>query len=152
MSTVSLKTLEDGIGQSLKAMISRARNMQGFLNRVVYKEYQNAQRERWISENDSEGTRWKRLTKPYSDYKKTKFASYPGSGNRMLVATGRLYQSVIGPSSEHYKLTTSKSITIGTRVPYAKYVDEERTFTTFGEDFGKNIGEKLAKYLLKNQS
>lgn len=144
-----MKKVESGITDRLEFMSKRSNAMQGFLNTVVYKEYQNAQRKRWITENSSEGNGWKAISSEYAAIKRKKWASAPGGGTKLLIASGRLYQSVIGPSNDHRKITTNTSISIFSTVPYADYVNQERDFTNFGPEFKQRIMDKLQAYMFK---
>lgn len=134
-------------------MVKRANLVPGYLNRVVYRQYQNAQRERWKTENNGEdftGGRWEPVDPVYAAYKKKKWADSPGGGGKLLIRTKRLFDSVVGPHSDHLKLVGDRSIRIATSVPYAEYVDEKRTFTSYSVVFKKKIMKGLSDYLLKN--
>lgn len=144
-----MKKVESGITSKCAKLVKKANAMQGFLNTVVYKEYQNAQRKRWITENVSEGKQWSALNAEYVKRKRRLFAAYEGGGNAMLIATGRLYKSIIGPSPDHRKITTTKSLTIYSTVPYTEFVNKKRDFTEFGRAFEKRIQEKLHSYFFK---
>jgi hypothetical protein len=145
-----LAIVENGIVNQLQGMVDRTNRMQAYLNRIVYKQYQNAQRERWMSENASEGTPWKALNPQYAKRKQIKFASYPGQGTKMLIATGQLQKDVIGPSSGgHRKLVTNKSIEVSWTTPYASYVEEVRPFAEFGDKTMATIYDGLAKFIIE---
>lgn len=137
-----------GIEDNIQGMLDRSKSMQSYLNRVVYKQYQNAQRKRWMTENASEGTRWSPLNPKYREYKKKKFAAFDGRGTKMLIATDRLYKSVIGPGADHGKLVSDKRIEITWKTPYAVYVDEKRPFTEFGEQTMEQIYDGLAQFTM----
>lgn len=167
MSTRGINIRINGIEEKLNALASRSQNAKGYLNRVVYKQYQKAQKERWETEGESEGPKWKPLsTRPfiawwekdmnayyaaqeggYALYKKYKFASYPGRGQKMLVATNKLVKSVIGPGDGHRKVVTKNKLLVATTVPYAKYVDEARSFTTWSKKTMNEIKSGLVGYL-----
>lgn len=133
--------------QDLEGMLGRGdRLIQGYLNRVVYKQYQNAQRKRWISVNTTEGDKWKELDTKYLRRRRVK---WPAAGDRVLIASGSLQKSMIGPGDQHYKLVTAKRLEVGTSLFYAKYVDEIRDITHFGETTRKQITDGLMKYLVK---
>lgn len=149
MNNSRFTKISGGISKSIESMLTREKKMQGWLNTVAYKTYQNAQRKRWMSENDSEGLRWKPINALYRQQKLKRFASFPGGGRKTMIATDRLRQSVVGPSPDHRKLTTTKSITILTSVPYANEVDKERTFTTFSDKFKEDLIGKAMAYLAK---
>jgi len=147
MTGIQIKA--DGIGKKLDTMISRAKNARAYLNRIAYPMYQEAQLERWKTENVSEGAPWKRLSPRYLAQKKIRFASEPYSGRKMLVATGRLLKSVVGSERRyHRKIVTDKKLIISTTVPYAAEVAEVRPFMVFGNNTKKKILEGFRKYVV----
>lgn len=148
---VSLTTVVNGIGNSLDGMIKRQNALRSYLNSNVYRQYQNAQRKRWMTQNNSEGDQWKPLNPDYAKRKLKKFADYDGAGTKQLVGTGRLVQSVVGPSTDHRKLVTNRSIEIATVVPYGKYVSDIRPFMTFGDETIEKIVLGIMKFLVKNR-
>lgn len=79
----------------------------------------------------SEGDRWAALKPDYLRYKQKKFPAY--GGNQILVATGALLKSVVGPGNGQIVKIDSKSITISTAMDYAKHVNADRPFTGFGK-------------------
>jgi len=164
----SLHKTKDGIGKRLDEMVSQAGNVRAYLNTVVYRQYMEAQKTRWITENASEGSKWESLNPAYAERKKRvygggpkykmvstlgtkgfsgkevvgQYKAYPGSGTKMLVATSRLYGSVLGPkadlsnvlgSSDHRKIVTDRAIIISTVVPYGADVAKVRPFMHFGK-------------------
>lgn len=157
MAKTGLIQVMRGIEDNLQGMLDRSKAVQGYLNRNVYRQYQNAQRARWMSENDSEGAKWKALDPKYAARKKIKFASYPGAGSKMLIATSRLFSAVVGEGSnsegksEHRKTATSKSLEIKWSTPYAVYVDDARPFSEFGDKTMQEIYDGLAKFLIENE-
>jgi hypothetical protein len=152
MAKVSAKVVKSGVTEALEKMVKRANLTEGYLNRVVYRQYQNAQRNRWRNINEGEdfgGEKpWAELNPIYENLKYRKFLDNPfGHGEKMLIATGRLFFGVVGPGEDHQKIVTNKRIEISTTVPYAKYVDEARTFTEFSPIFWSKIYKGLRDYL-----
>lgn len=147
-----IQKTQNSVTQALQEKIERGKSMRAFLDRVVYTEYQNAQRERWMTEGASEGFAWPALKSlTYIRQKSRKFAAFPGGGKKMMIATGRLYNSVTGDSAqEHRKVVTDNSIDIYTTVDYAQYTDEARTFTKFGDDFRTRIQQAIVNYMARN--
>lgn len=129
-------------------MLDRSKKTKAYLDRVIYRQYQNAQRKRWISENSSEGIVWSRLNPKYAESKKKRFAAYPGQGTKMLIATGQLQSDVIGGGSGHRKIVTDDSIAINWTTPYAVAVDSVRTFSTFGEKTMDEMYSGIAKFIM----
>lgn len=153
MAESGIKALNNTITEALEAMVSRASFTSGFLTRVVYPDYQNAQRTRWINENSGEdfaGGAWPALNVKYAEQKKKRFADYEGSGSKMLIATNRLQKSVIGPGEDHQRVIDATSIRINTRVPYAVYVDSVRSFSGWSPIFYSKIYKKYSDYIAKN--
>ena len=147
--SANLSTVKDGINQYLRGVRQRRSALQGYLNRNVLEQYRNAQRKRWMTENASEGTVWTRLNPGYASRKKKQFAAYEGRGTKMLIATNKLFKSVIGPGNGFRKVTTPKTLTLSTSVEYAKHVDEARSFTGFGAKTMSEIYGGIAKFIFK---
>ena len=149
-----LRTISDGVQKRLKGLIDREKAMQGFLNRDVVEAYRNIQRKRWVTENASEAGesgRWTALNADYARAKLKRFAGYEGGGKRMLIATGKLYKSVIGPGAGFRKVATNKSLTISTSVEYAQHVDEARSFTTYGKDSIRGLRTMIRNFMFHNK-
>lgn len=147
---IKLKAVQDGITISLNAMLDRGAAMQSFLNRNIFRMYQNAQRDRWMTENESQGDLWKRLTPAYAERKKKLYATYEGGGEKMLIATGKLFKSVIGPGDGMRKIVTNKSLFIATGVEYAGFVDDARTFTKWSPGFRAKIQKAINDFVIYN--
>lgn len=153
MAGASILSISKGIEDQLNKMVQNANLVPGYLDRVVYKQYQVAQRKRWETENDdvfSEGGAWRALDPVYEKYKRKKFSQYRGGGTKLLIATGRLFEGVIGPGSDHGRIVQENEIIVTTTVPYAKYVDEERTFSKFSPAFYSDLYSGLKDYLIKS--
>jgi hypothetical protein len=130
--------------------MKNAKSKDGFLKSYVYPEYQYVQKQRWISENATEdvtGGQWERLNPVYETYKKKKFASYPGSGSRLLIAKSNLLPSVVGESKDSRVLIQDGKLGIFSSLPYASYVNEKRPFDTFSSAWRKKISEAWAQYI-----
>jgi len=153
MGATSLTAMSRGIEEYLDGMVKRANLIPGYLTRVVYKQYQKSQRDRWQQENDGpdwEGGRWKPLSSAYAKRKLVKYSRFPGGGRKLLIATGRLSKGVIGPSPEHQRVVEGNRLRINTSVPYAVYVDAVRPFSTWSPVFYSRIYKGLEDYLLKS--
>lgn len=151
----SLSKITNSVEEALEGMIRRANLVSGYLNRVVYQEYRIAQRKRWMQENDDPdftGGPWAQLDAKYAEQKRKKYGDNPfGRGTKMLIASGRLFNSVVGPSGgDHHKIVDNKEIRIFTTVPYAKFVDEDRTFSSWSLVFKRRIYKGLRDYLTKS--
>jgi len=142
-----------GIEQRLKDMISRGRSVSAYLNRNLLQQFKDAQNERWQTENSSQGDQWEALDPLYARQKKKRFASFPGSGNVMMVATGRLSQGAMGENSEYYyKVVTDRSFIFGINLgslPYAKYPGMKRPFMSFSQDTVTEWKEGIKAYIVR---
>lgn len=146
---ISLGISMDGIGDVLRGMIDRAGTVRGWLNRVAYPKIIAAQRQRWMTEGASEGDGWEPLTPKYARYKLKKFASYPGAGQKLLIATNRLVNGMTGDNrNDHYKLVTETRLEVGTTVPYGKYVNERRNIVDLGPDTVSELTDGLRDYIM----
>lgn len=146
---ITTKTIYNGAQKVMRDMLTRERALQSYLNRNVVEQYRNIQRKRWMTQGDSEGSPWRDLDPVYAARKKRIYSGYPGGGTKMLIATNRLITGVIGPGGDFRKVTTPRSITIGTVTPYAKYVDEDRTFTRFSTNSLREIYTGIGQFLFK---
>lgn len=149
--TPAITKVRGDISKLFAGYIQRDRAMQGFLNKNVVEFYRNVQRKRWITENQSEGRAWERLNPKYAERKRKVWRDAPGGGSKMLIASGALQESVIGPGKGFYKVATPRQLIIQTGVKYAQYVDEVRTFTEFSNTTRKELGSMIAKFLFFNE-
>lgn len=150
--TIGLKISVDGISEYFKGLSSRAGLVRGWLNRVAYPTIIAAQRMRWVSEGASEGASWRPLNPSYAMRKLKRYASYPGSGRKVLIATGRLVGGMTGDNqADHYKLVTDTRLEVGTTIPYAEYVNEDRNISDLGPATVADLDQKLRDYLLRNE-
>lgn len=156
MSDSNIKTIKSDVTARLAALLKAAKNKDGFLKGYVYPEYQYVQKQRWMTENatsDVTGGQWDRLNPMYETYKRKKFASYPGSGSRMLIAQYRLLPSVTGESKDSRVLIQNGKLGIFSALPYASFVNEKRPFDTFSESWKKKVSQAWAEYIAgKNPS
>lgn len=147
--SVTLRTVSDGINKILRGMRQREKALMGYFNRNVLEQYRNQQRKRWMTENASEGQTWAALSPLYASRKRRQFAGYPGKGTKKLVATNRLFESVIGPGKDFRKVVTARGLYIATVTPYAKYVDEDRSFTTWSKKSEQELKLSVARFIFK---
>ena len=137
----------------LETMLDRGRAMQSFLDRNIYRIYQNAQRDRWMTENSSQsgnGQKWEPLDSAYATRKRRIYASYEGGGTKMLVATGKLYKAVVGPGQGQRKIVTNSKLYISTTVPYAGHVDDARSFTSWSPAFRHKVMKAITDFIKFN--
>ena len=147
----SIKQVENTVTKRLDEIVSRSSGMQGYFMRNVYRQYQKAQQERWKSENKTEGNRWSPLEPTYKRRKLTRFKDYPGHGTKMLVATGKLFQSVIGPGEFHVVQATDSYLFVSTTLDYAKWVAEERPFMKFGQKTLGTIRRGISDFIVRGK-
>lgn len=160
---ITVKKISSAVTNALQDMIKRANLVPAFLSRVVYNKYLQAQKKRWGTDNQGdefEGGAWKSLkNKKDEDYKKRKYASYPGGGTKLLVRNGALYNSIVDPAdTNHEAIFTDTGIHINTLVKYAGYIDEgtekmeKRPFSLFSESWKQGIMNDFEAYMVKANS
>lgn len=146
-----LKPIGDGIGEQIKKYLDRARLIDGYINRVIYPTYRRRQMKRYQTENASEGTRWAPLNPSYAKRKLTKFASYPGQGRKMMIATGRMKDSVIGPGADHKKIGPSKGrLEVYWTTPYAVYTEQVRPVNVWDKRQDQEMYDGAVKYIMES--
>lgn len=70
----------------------------------------------------------------------------------MLIATGRLVAGMTGDNpADHYKLVEDKRIYVGTRIEYAKYVNEKRDIVRLGRDTVVMIQNRWKDYIQRGK-
>jgi hypothetical protein len=151
---VSIARIEKGVTRRMDEMLARAKASEQFFTRVIKKAYLNTQQSRWKTENAfpfCAGGEWTALDSKYAERKKRDFAGFPGQGRLMMIATGRLYDSIMGKSKDYREIVTNRSIAWATTVPYAKYANEARTFSAFSKDFYGNLGKFYSEYVAKGK-
>ena len=147
--SASIKTVSDGITKMLRGMRQREKALMGNFNRNLLEKYRNQQRKRWMTENASEGQPWAALDPTYASRKRRQFAGYPGRGTKKLIATNRLFESVIGPGKDFRKIVTPRGLYIATVTPYAKYVSEDRNFTDWSQRSIRERNKGIADFIFK---
>lgn len=152
MAEASLKKTYDKITEKLDRMIDRAKSTQAYFARIAYPMYQRAQIERWQTENMSQGDRWKPLKPGYAKYKLRKYAGMDYGGSKILIATGKLLKSVVGPGQGHVAVFKNQFMEIGTLVDYAPDVAEERPFMKFGRETIDDWNKRLRAFILAQDS
>lgn len=146
---LSIDDATNGIMKTLTGMINRGNLVQGWLNRVAYPTLVGVQRTRWQTEGSSQGKTWMPLNANYARSKLRRYRDYPGSGRKMLIATGKLVDSMTGDNQEnHYKLVTSRTLEMGSTLDYAKWVDQIRDITELNDETIEDLSERLGEYLV----
>jgi hypothetical protein len=175
MAKARLVKTSDGIEREINAFLERGSTIQAYLNKVVYPQYKKAQAARFQSENSTEGATWAPLsTKPYfawwekgpngkfgtyyaggyAEHKKYLYADYPGGGNNLMIATGKLSQAARGVGDGTLKVISGNTMTVGVDesiIPYAGYAAEARPFMEFGRDTTDMILDGVANWLMKGE-
>lgn len=132
----------------LQKKVNRAKNPAAFLRNVAYPMYQRFQRQRWMTQNASEGDKWKPLNPRYAKSKLRRYADFPGGGQRMMIATGRLFASVIGPSKDHRRLIKGSKMIISTGVEYAEDANSKRPFFPLSDRSKNQIYREFQKWVM----
>lgn len=140
----------DAIYENIDRIIASANSVRGYINRVVFAQYQQAQIERFKSAGDgsssattSEGDSWPKLNPKYLTQKRKKHANDDYGGNQMLVATGDLLKGVVFPN----KRVLQYGLEVYVTVPYAKYVAQTRSFMTFSDSTRQSILDGMRSYM-----
>jgi len=150
-----ISVIENKVKSRLEKMTQKVRSPKAFIQMTLYPKYLEHQMLRWASENYGQ---WKPLNPDYERMKKKKFASFPGAGNKMMIARGRLYKAVLGQNNFHAKIITDSSLSVGVNftgkgepMEYAKFANELRPFMKFhtGRDyrFITEIKYEFIKYM-----
>lgn len=146
-----MELVEDTALKSLKKMVRQAKSSRSFLQMKVYPLYIKAQMKRWMTQNTSQGSEWEPLNPKYAQYKLTRFATGPGGGRKMMIATGDLYKSIIGAGDGHFKMITENEMIVGTSISYAKYAGGARPIMQFDKEFIKMIKADWIKWILSGK-
>ena len=149
-----IKKIDDKVTARLDKMLDRSKTMRSFLNTQVYSTYKKKQINRWQTEGASEGSQWYALDPAYKKYKAEKYAKYPYSGTKMLIATGKLFQAVVGEGGEgaqfHRKVVTDTMLSIfivkGSDFEYPQFVDDQRPFTIWSDATIHEIKKMVSDY------
>lgn len=151
MAGKGISVVEDKVSGRLNQMINSLGFKRQYLQTRALPKYFKAQRQRFITENATQGTRWEPLNDVYAAYKKKKFADFPGGGRKMMIATGRLMQSLTSAESPDFrKLVTDSALIVSTAVEYAKYPAETRPIMEFNQAFVDDIKADYKQWLLKS--
>lgn len=158
MAKASIKSLNNNIRKHLDEMMEKATHLRGFMERVVYPSYLKAQMKRWMTEGRSDGhgdlPPWQPLSARYKAWKLKRWASAPGGGTKMMIASGRLFQAAMNQGPGHRKIVTDRSLIVGIDpgvVPYAKYVNAERPFFIFSDEMMDGLKDKYKKFVTERQ-
>jgi len=153
------KKFSDGIKDRLDAMLSDGMDMRQLFARTIYPDYQKKQIRRWQKRSASEGTTWDSLDKDYKKRKKTLFYDMPYRGRKDLIATGRLFASVVGATDDktlsrtggkpgdHRKIIKRLRMEIYTMVPYAGFVSERFDIMGFSDKTWDEWQGEMERYL-----
>lgn len=154
----SLVKTSDTISNKLNKMVKDTKDQRAFIQLQLYPRYLEYQRLRWMSENWGN---WKALNPKYAERKKKLYADRKGQGMRMLIATGRLIDAVLGENNLHRKLITKNSLIVGVgdtgsggKLEYAPRVNLLRPFMDFSsardKKFKKDVKELYRKWVTRN--
>lgn len=154
MKMFSLNSISKGVQSRMNQMVKDGPSKtRAWLNRQAYSVYQKAQAQRFETENQSEGRRWKQVKRDYRIQKiRDKQESpnaYPG-GDRILIYTGALSRSVVGTSKDnHRKVVTDRKLTVATTLEYAGFVAQVRPFMRFGQETRTDFRNSFIEYMRK---
>lgn len=153
----------DEIQDRVEKVLSRADNARAWLTRVAYKRYQNAQMERWMTKGASQGTPWRDNPSGYKEYKQRKFVNAPGQGRFVMIQTGQLVASVVGPTgsqminnsegiAKHRRIISAKALEVFTTVDYAEEAGSQRPFMNFKKSFYDDLIKEYRDWLLNGDT
>lgn len=159
---------ESEIQHRLAGLLNRSRSIRSFLNRNVVEQYRNVQKKRWMTENASEGSKWKELSPGYLLRKRQDFKKSSHGGDQILYASGDLYKSVIGPGKGFRKITTERKLIIGldpSVIPYASIHDSggvirtksakitipSRPFSVYSKSTIREFYDMIYQYIIHNK-
>lgn len=151
---IAFKTIKDDITARLNKMVETSGNFEQLWTRHLKPRYQNYQMKRWKAQGAiGELGKWKSLSPSYEAWKKGPRSKAQHGGKFILILHGALIESVVGMRAysgegvSYYREKTAKDhVQISTALPYAGYVDSERSFTKYDKKF---ISE-MKNILLKN--
>lgn len=170
---ITLKKVQADTLKRLQQMVTNPNFFPAWANTQGLAIYSQGQMNRWQTQGGSEGSPWRVLNVTYEQRKKRMYGggirlsgknkgqSYPsyfGSGTKTLIATSRLLASVLPPQyrggaaptqgEEFRKTVTDNSLELATAVPYATYVDDERSFVGFplGGPTRSQFSDSFKKY------
>lgn len=136
--------------KKMNALMKRSKSVSVFLQRAIYPRYQQAQRDRWKTENASEGATWKPLSTEYAKAKKKLFAAYPGKGENIMVATSKLYFAATGQGPGLIKAFTDRKMVVSIQlgvIPYAESAGKVRPFMRFSQQRIKEWRGLVIRYI-----
>lgn len=146
----------DSVIKRLDQMVMNAKPeaIRGYFMRYVLPQYKNAQRERWASENNTQGTQWKELASDAYAKRKIKLArekGYPGGGTKLMILSGNLVGAATGENKGLYVISAGTQFTIGVStdaVPYAGYASKARPIMQFNKETINEWVKPLRKLLV----
>lgn len=162
MST-GITSVKNDFQITVDKMMSQAGSIPAAMARV-YSIYQKLQTQRFMTENESEGERWRPLSTKYAQRKSKQFGKYPGGGSKLMIATGTLAGATIGPGApfdgvdRHRFITTSTGMTVsveqtgknaaGRPFTYPEFAAEQRPIMRFSEASIDKMKEELKKFIV----
>jgi hypothetical protein len=154
VATLNVSKVKDGITLNLEAIVTRGRSPGSYAQRVILPLFKQAQLDRWESENSSQGEQWVPLNPHYAKRKRLKFASYPGAGSKLMIATDTLRQAATGGTG-FLKLITDDYIILGVdtgAVPYAAYPAATRPIMKFSDEQEQEWVDGVARYIMTGRA
>lgn len=156
MAAEGITAIQSGVQAKLQMMVEKGKSMSSYFNRITFQNFKNVQNARFQTENASQGDKWEPIDPEsrYGKLKPKKFATYPGAGRALMVATGKLASGALAKdSANYYKAVTDRSFIIGMNldsVPYAKHAGDARPYMTVNSEtlaiWKKNIVAYMTRY------
>lgn len=151
MSDKNFYKVRDDFEQLPKKALSLEAAIQGWFMRNLLPMYKNAQIQRWMTQNASEGETWKPISSSWIKRKQALKIKdeerYPG-GQAVMIFTKTLFKAVTTIDRKFSRvLATSKTFTVATTLPYAKYANAQRPFVGFGKSTDDKFKNEMTKFI-----
>jgi hypothetical protein len=146
-----ISTIKNSVTKRLDAMVNAPNLVEGYLNRVVLRQYLTAQQKRWDTHNvgdEFQGGEWAELDPKYKAWKLKKYGT-----DEILIRTRDLINSSLLKNSMGMKTVDTRGIHIYTKVPYAPYMMDGTTTTKkryidlWSDSFMARIKQGIGKYV-----
>ncbi|HCW05857.1 MAG TPA: hypothetical protein DGG95_00635 [Cytophagales bacterium] len=146
-----LKKIEDKITEKLNEMLKATEYFEQYVVKRFQPMFQVVQQKRWQTENASEGSQWEPLNQWYALWKKEAYFDQFGHGEKMMIATGKLYKALTldDDSRDWSRIINKTTVVYNFDIEYAKSAGEIRPILEFSkrtiERFKSDFKEHLRK-------
>lgn len=145
-----LKRTEDTVTTKLENMLKSTSFFEQYVTSRFQPKFQQTQQKRWQTENASEGAQWQPLNPRYSEYKKEKYANEFGHGEKLMIATGRLYRSLtLDDGGEWERILSGNTVVFNFPIEYAKTAGETRPILEFSQDTMRGFRDDFRSWMIR---